>query len=171
MKHLLIVVAVMILGSAYASDGSEGSIRLEKVSIDGRLAIVEMSERGKINEIVKYVEASEMASDKYELRFGSESNYLEGDAINMLRVISYRAIGTANSLVEISVSNERSSYWRLRHVLETLQYNGLSPHQIRINIVEPNPNTDRVLTLHMKSRPVSYAQVTNTVPDDLIAGY
>ena len=171
MKHLLIVVAVMILGSAYASDGSEGSIRLEKVSIDGRLAIVEMTDRGKINEIVKYVEASEMASDKYELRFGSDSNYLEGDAINMLRVISYRAIGTANSLVEISVSNERSSYWRLRHVLETLQYNGLSPHQIRINIVEPNPNSDRVLTLHMKSRPVSYAQVTNTVPDDLIAGY
>ncbi len=171
MKHLLIVAAVMILGSAYAIDGSEGSISLEKVSIDKRLPFVEKSNRGKIREIVKYVEASEMASDKYELRFGSESNYLEEEAINILRVISYRAIGTSNSLVEISVSNERSSYWRLRHVLETLGYYGLSPHQIRINIVEPNPNTDWVLTLYMKSRPVSYVQVTNTVPDDLIAGY
>lgn len=171
MKHVLIVMAVLILGTAYAGDGSEGNLRLEKVSIDGKLAIVEMTENGKIKEIVKYVKTSEMASDKYELKFGSDSNYLEGDAINMLRVISYRAIGRSNSLVEITVANQRSSYWRLKHVLETLQYNGLAPHQIRINIIDPDPKVDGVLTLHMKSRPVSYAQVSTTVPDDLIAGY
>lgn len=172
MKHVLLLTALLLAVTVYGNDGSGLDQTLEKVSIDGRMAIVEMSYDGKIKEIIQYLdEQDHPQEDCIVLEFDTSNPYLESEEVNSLKVVTYKALGTSNSYLQVTVANERSSYWRLKSVLETLQYNGLHPGKIMINIVEPTPENSGKLQLKMKTASSDYASVMVENPDDLLAGY
>ena len=104
---------------------------------------------------MEHVEST--ASDQFIVTFENSSNHLEGEEIDKLLIVAYRALGSADQVVELSVANDRSTLQKLHEVLQTLQYNGVSTDQILIKTTSPTDSNVDHVSLRIFAQPKSYA--------------
>jgi len=98
-----------------------------------------------------------LSTNQFIITFGNSSDHLEGEDIDKLLIVAYRALGSTDHVIELSIANHSSSLNRLHEILRTLQYNGVNAEQILIKTTNPAGSNLEQVSLRLVARPISYA--------------
>lgn len=115
--------------------------------------------------------AESISVGQFIITFENSSSHLEGEDIDKLLIVAYRALGSADQVVELSIANHRSALLKLHEILKTIQYHGVSTDQIRIKTINPiDANVDDV-SLRIIAQAHSYANKHDLHSADFYSSY